>query len=327
MSNRYVLVTGGAGYIGSHTCRALANSGYTPVTFDNLSTGNLSAVKWGPFIEGELLNLNDIKKVFAQYRFEGVVHFAAKAYVGESIKDPIKYFQGNVSTTINLLQAIQESESNSIVFSSSCATYGEPNLDRISEITPQLPINPYGITKHICETLIKTAAQASALNYAILRYFNAAGANQEGEIGEIHNPETHLIPLALQAALTDMEFNVFGGDFETIDGSAVRDYIHVDDLALAHVQALEKIQSEKKSITCNLGTGQGYSVLQIMSEIHRIFPGFKYSIKERRVGDPAKLIADPTQAKKILNFSPTQSDLENIVKTALEWMTSVKHAR
>jgi UDP-arabinose 4-epimerase len=326
MSNRYVLVTGGAGYIGSHTCRALANRGYTPVTFDNLSTGNLSAVKWGPFIVGDLLNLIDIKKVFAQYRFEGVIHFAAKAYVGESVKDPIKYFQGNVSTTINLLQAIQESEITAIVFSSSCAIYGEPDLHRISESTPQLPINPYGITKHICELLIKTSAQASALNFAILRYFNAAGANQEGEIGELHNPETHLIPLALQAALTDTEFNVFGGDFETIDGSAVRDYIHVDDLALAHVQALEKIQREKKSITCNLGTGQGHSVLQIMSQIHRIFPGFKYSIKERRVGDPAKLIADPTQAKKILNFSPRQSDLENIIKTALEWETSVKHA-
>lgn len=326
MSNRYVLVTGGAGYIGSHTCRALANRGYTPVTFDNLSTGNLSAVKWGPFIEGDLLNPIDIKKVFGQYHFEGVIHFAAKAYVGESVKDPIKYFQGNVSTTINLLQAMQESETTAIVFSSSCATYGEPNLDRISESTPQLPINPYGITKHICEILIKTAAQASALNFATLRYFNAAGANQEGEIGELHNPETHLIPLALQAALTDTEFNVFGGDFETIDGSAVRDYIHVDDLALAHVQALERIQSEKKSITCNLGTGQGYSVLQVMSEIARIFPGFKYSIKERRVGDPARLIADPTEAKKILNFAPSQSDLENIIKTALEWETSGKHA-
>jgi UDP-arabinose 4-epimerase len=325
MSNRYVLVTGGAGYIGSHTCRALANRGYTPVTFDNLSTGNLSAVKWGPFIEGDLLNLVEIKKAFAQYRFEGVIHFAAKAYVGESVKDPIKYFQGNVSTTINLLQAIQESEITAIVFSSSCATYGEPKVDRISESSPQVPINPYGITKHICETIIKTAAQASALNFAILRYFNAAGANQEGEIGELHNPETHLIPLALQAALEDTEFNVFGGDFETIDGSAVRDYIHVDDLALAHVEALEKIESEATSITCNLGTGQGYSVLQIMNEIQQIFPGFKYSVKERRVGDPARLVADPTQAKKILNFSPSQSDLANIIKTALEWESAVKH--
>jgi UDP-arabinose 4-epimerase len=327
MNNRYVLVTGGAGYIGSHTCRALANGGYTPVTFDNLSTGNMSSIKWGPFVEGDLLDLSEINKAFAQYTFEGVIHFAAKAYVGESVREPIKYFQGNVTTTINLLQTMQKHETSKIVFSSSCATYGEPNLDRISESTPQIPINPYGITKHMCETLIKTTAQTSALNFAILRYFNAAGANQEGELGELHNPETHLIPLALQAALTDTEFNVFGGDFETIDGSAVRDYIHVDDLALAHVKAFEKIQSEATSLTCNLGTGQGYSVLQIMNEIQQIFPGFKYSVKERRVGDPARLVADPTQAKKILNFSPSQSDLENIIKTALEWESSIKHGQ
>jgi UDP-arabinose 4-epimerase len=322
VTSRYVLVTGGAGYIGSHTCKALAEKGYVPVTYDNLSTGKLSSVKWGPFIQGDLLDENKINETLALYDFSGVIHFAAKAYVGESVSNPLKYFEGNISTTINLLKSIHASKISAIVFSSSCAVYGEPVIDKISESLDPNPINPYGYTKNVCEKLIESVSAVTPLNYALLRYFNAAGADMEGEIGETHDPETHIIPLALKAALTETLFTVFGGDFKTRDGSAVRDYIHVSDLAEAHVRALERILNGGDSFVCNLGTGEGISVLEVMKEIGLMFPNFKYSIGPKRLGDPAHLVADPSLSKEILDFAPKNSDLQKILQSALNWHLS-----
>jgi UDP-arabinose 4-epimerase len=324
MDDRYILVTGGAGYIGSHTCKALSGAGYTPVTFDNLSTGNLAAVKWGPFEKGDLLNESEIDKTFEKYKFLGAIHFAAKAYVGESVQKPLKYFEGNVSTTVNLLKIMQKYKVNTIVFSSSCATYGEPDTESISEVSKQDPVNPYGYTKLVCERMIKYHSEVHNLKYAILRYFNAAGADLENEIGELHQPETHLIPLALKSALQDETFKVFGDDYKTHDGSAVRDYIHVSDLAAAHVAALDTLNQAKNSFECNLGTGIGYSVLEIMHQICAIFPKFKYKIESRRAGDPAILVADIESSKKILNYRTDNSEMTTIIRTALEWELSRK---
>jgi UDP-arabinose 4-epimerase len=322
VSKGYVLVTGGAGYIGSHTCKALALGGYVPVAYDNLSIGNISSVKWGPFIQGDLLDEDKLNQTFKQYDFSGVIHFAAKAYVGESIQNPIKYFEGNVSSTISLLKSMQLVRNSRLVFSSSCATYGEPEVERISEKVLQNPINPYGISKHVCETLIQSVAKTNSLKFGILRYFNAAGADADGEIGELHEPETHLIPLALKAAIADSSFNVFGGDFDTNDGSAVRDYIHVTDLANAHVRAFNRLNEGVDSFTCNLGSGVGYSVLEIMNEIRTLFPKFSYSVVERRPGDPARLVADASLAEKLLGFTPVLSGLDNILNSSLKWELS-----
>lgn len=324
MSKGYVLVTGGAGYIGSHTCKALALDGYVPVAYDNLSTGNISSVKWGPFIQGDLLDEDKLNQTFKQYDFCGVIHFAAKAYVGESIQNPIKYFEGNVSSTISLLKSMQLARNTRLVFSSSCATYGEPQVDRISEKVLQNPINPYGISKHVCETLIQNIAKTNSLKFGILRYFNAAGADPDGEIGELHDPETHLIPLALKAAIAHSSFNVFGGDFHTNDGSAIRDYIHVTDLANAHVRAFNRLNEGFDSFTCNLGSGVGYSVLNIMSEIRALFPKFNYSVVDRRPGDPARLVADASLAEKLLDFTPALSGLDNILNSSLKWELSLQ---
>ncbi len=322
MSKGYVLVTGGAGYIGSHTCKALALDGYVPVAYDNLSTGNMSSVKWGPLIQGELLDENKLDQTFKQYDFSGVIHFAAKAYVGESIQNPIKYFEGNVSSTISLLKSMQSARNSRLIFSSSCATYGETQDDNISETVLQNPINPYGISKHICETLIQSVAKTNPLRFGILRYFNAAGADPDGDIGELHKPETHLIPLALKAAITNSAFKVFGGDFDTKDGSAIRDYIHVTDLANAHVRALNRLGEGSDSFICNLGSGVGYSVLDIMNQINTLFPNFNYSVVERRAGDPARLVADASLAKGLLDFTPVHSGIDNILKSSLEWELS-----
>jgi len=322
VNEKYILVTGGAGYIGSHICKALSLGGYVPVTYDNLSTGNLRSVKWGPFVQADLIDELELNETFNQYDFSGVIHCAAKAYVGESIHNPIKYFEGNVSTTINLLKSMQTAKVSKLVFSSSCATYGETQKDKITESIIQAPINPYGVSKHICEQLIQSFAQTGSLEFAILRYFNAAGADPDGEIGELHKPETHLIPLALNAAITNSTFYVYGGDFDTPDGSAIRDYIHVSDIANAHVRAMNRLIDQTNSFICNIGSGLGYSVIEVMEAIKELFPNFKYLVKERRSGDPAKLVADKRLANQFLEFSSPLSRIDIILKTALQWHLS-----
>lgn len=322
MSEKYILVTGGAGYIGSHTCKALSKAGYTPVTFDNLSTGSLTAVKWGPLIQGDLLDINKLNKTFLAYKFEGVVHFAAKAYVGESVSNPLKYFEGNVSTTVNLLKSMQVANVNKLVFSSSCATYGETHVATIAEDQLQVPVNPYGYTKLVCERMIKYQADTHPFRYSILRYFNAAGADPQQEIGENHSPETHLIPLALRAAMERKIFKVFGNDYETPDGTAIRDYIHVSDLASSHVIALKKLFLGSDSFTCNIGTGTGYSVLEVMEGLKKLFPKFRFEYTVRRPGDPAKLVANVQKSIYTLDFKPVYSNLETILETALAWEKS-----
>jgi UDP-glucose-4-epimerase GalE len=323
MDKNYVLVTGGAGYIGSHTCKALAEAGYIPVSFDNLSTGYKELVKWGPLIEGDLVNFRDIERAFETHKFIGVIHLAAKAHVRESIIKPLEYYEGNIQTTTNLLKAMKKVNAQNLVFSSSCATYGEPQVDTISENTPQNPINPYGFSKLACEKLIQYSANSYPLNYAILRYFNAAGADVNVEIREMHNPETHLIPLAIKAAINNSVLSIFGNDYPTSDGTAVRDYVHVTDLADAHVSALNKVYNEATSLICNLGTGEGFSVLEIVKTLQIAFPELEYSIDSSRQGDPAKLVADASLVKSILNWKPQHSSIKNILDTAISWEKSI----
>lgn len=317
-----ILVTGGAGYIGSHTCKILAARGHVPVTFDNLVYGHEWAVKWGPFHRGDLHEKEKIVRILRDERIEAVMHFAAYAYVGESVKDPMKYYRNNVIGTISLLEACLETGVRRFVFSSTCATYGMPERTPIEEAFPQNPINPYGQSKLMVEKILRDLANSTDFRAVALRYFNASGADPDGEIGEDHEPETHLIPLALRAT-TDPEWKltVFGTDYPTADGTCIRDYIHVTDLASAHALALEKIESLDEPFSVfNLGTGQGYSVAQILDEAQRVtgrpvahVPG------PRRPGDPPELIASGGKARGILGWKPEFSDLPTILRTAWAW--------
>jgi UDP-arabinose 4-epimerase len=256
-----IIVTGGAGYIGSHACKALSRAGYEPVVFDNLSSGHTSAVKWGPLAEGDIRDAVALDRAFRQWKPVMVMHFAAHAYVGESVHDPLKYYENNIGGTQSLLSAMKRNQVNSIIFSSTCATYGIPETVPIDEAAPQHPINPYGFTKLVVERMLADCATAHGLSWCALRYFNAAGADPEGELGEDHDPETHVIPLALQAALgSRSSFQVFGADYNTPDGTAIRDYIHVSDLADAHVKAVTYLLNGGKSDSFNLATGKGVSV-------------------------------------------------------------------
>jgi UDP-glucose-4-epimerase GalE len=322
VNQKFVLVTGGAGYIGSHTCKSLALEGFVPVAYDNLSVGRSSSVRWGPFVHGDLLDEQNLKATFAKYDFVGVIHFAAKAYVAESVKNPISYFEGNITATKSLVKIMQSFSVPIIVFSSSCATYGHSKSENISESDIQLPINPYGFTKLACEKLIEYVGQAHAFKYANLRYFNAAGADPDGELGEAHTPETHLIPLAIQAAITKSRFKIYGSDYPTNDGTAVRDFIHVSDLALAHVKAIKILLSGGNSFTSNLGTGNGYSVLEIVKEIKLRFPDFEYSLENRREGDPARLVANIELSKSFFKSRLQYSTLTSILNTAIAWQLS-----
>lgn len=319
MDRNLVLVTGGAGYIGSQTCKILAKAKFLPVTFDNLSRGNIDHVKWGPIFKGDLLNKHDLKKVFEKYKFSAVIHLAAKAYVEESIKEPTKYFKENITTTSNLIDAMKDFKIHNLVFSSSCATYGFSTNHSITENTDQKPINPYGFTKFACEQLIEYAAKTFPLNYAIMRYFNAAGADPDKDIGELHNPETHLIPLAIRAAMSRKVFKIYGSDYPTKDGTAVRDYVHVLDLATGHLLALQKIITQTQPLICNLGSGQGFSVLQILLEIKSKFPDFRWEMNDRREGDPPLLIADISKSQKELNWEPANSSLASIIESEIAW--------
>jgi len=316
-----ILVTGGAGYIGSHTAKALSQAGYLPITFDNLVYGHEWAVRWGPLIEADLADPTTLQRVFRDYKVEGVIHFAAYAYVGESMAHPEKYFRNNVANTLNLLEAMQAAGVRNIVFSSTCATYGMPSEVPIPEDHRQHPINPYGESKLFIERVLYWHHLAHGLRYAALRYFNAAGADPDGEIGEDHDPETHLIPLAIETALGKRNcLDIFGTDYPTPDGTAIRDYIHVTDLATAHVRALEKLLAGDAGFSVNLGTGQGHSVKEVIETVRKIGES-EVVVREspRRPGDPPVLVAAPTRAARLLDWHPRYSDLSTIVKTAWSW--------
>ena len=316
-----ILVTGGAGYIGSHTCKALARAGYQPIAYDNLSRGHARAVKWGPLVPSDLADSDALRAVIQQYDIKAVMHFAAYAYVGESMQDPRSYFKNNVADTLNLLNVILEMGVNRIVFSSSCATYGVSGRRPIDEEHPQRPINPYGETKLMLERALHWYGGAYNLRSAVLRYFNAAGADLDGEIGEDHDPETHLIPLTIQTMLGQRPyFSILGTDYDTRDGTAIRDFIHVQDLATAHVRALEHLLYGGKSISLNLGTGEGHSVRDVIKMVETL-TGTPMTIREelRRPGDPPILIADPRRANSMLGWAPEYSNLATIVETAWLW--------
>lgn len=319
-----VLVTGGAGYIGSHTAKALARAGFEPIVLDNLSMGHRWAVKWGPLIEGDLSDEALLRDVIKKYKVQAVMHFAASAYVGESMTDPRRYFQNNVVNTLKLLEAQIEMGVGSIVFSSTCATYGVPHTPLIAEDHVQNPVNPYGESKLFVERALHWFGQAYGLRWVALRYFNAAGADLDGDIGELHEPETHLIPLVIEAALgLRPHVQVFGTDYDTPDGTAVRDYIHVTDLAGAHVRALQLSLSQDVSSALNLGTGNGYSVREVIKSVEEV-SGRQVPFRDatRRPGDPAQLIADPRRANALLGWIPKHSDLETIVESAWKWFSS-----
>ena len=313
-----VLVTGGAGYIGSHCCKLLARHGYLPIVYDNFSTGSRSAVKWGPLIEGDVTDRLALGAVFRNHAPIAVLHFAASAYVGESVEDPAKYYRNNIGGMIALLDCCREAKIANFVFSSSCATYGVPDFLPITESTPQRPINPYGRTKLICEGMLQDYSQAYGLRYVALRYFNAAGADPEAELGEWHSPETHLIPRAILAAATQTgPLEVFGDDYPTADGTCIRDYIHVSDLAEAHVAALRHLLGGGGDLSVNLGTGVGYSILEVLSTIKRITgKEVPATFKPRRPGDPPILVANAKKAGQLLGFVPKFSDLDTIIQTA-----------
>jgi UDP-glucose-4-epimerase GalE len=314
-----VLVTGGAGYIGSHACKTLRENGFVPIAFDNLSSGHREFVKWGPFFKGDLLNQNQIEEVFEKYEIDSVMHFAAKAYVNESVLDPIKYYRENIQGSVNLLEVFVQKKARAFVFSSSCATYGNPNISSIDEKVLQLPINPYGFTKLAIEKLIIDLSKLYNFNYAILRYFNAAGADKDLGIGEKHYNETHVIPLLIKAALQDQTFKVYGNDYETLDGTAVRDYVHVTDIAIAHLRALEVILNYKKNIICNLGTGTGVSVLELINHVKNWNQDLKIEFENRRNGDPSRLVANNELSKEVLKLKYDNSNLELIISSAISW--------
>lgn len=316
-----ILVTGGAGYIGSHTCKALAAAGHQPVTFDNLVYGHREAVKWGPLEVGDLLDTPCITAVLEKYRPAAVLHFAAYAYVGESVTNPYKYYQNNVSGTLSLLQAMKQADVQTIVFSSTCATYGVPAIVPIPETLPQAPINPYGMSKLMVERILQDASAAYGLRAVALRYFNAAGADPEGEIGEAHDPETHLIPLVLDAAAGRRpHIQIYGTDYPTPDGTCIRDYIHVCDLADAHVLALEYLQNGGQTDFFNLGNGQGFSVRQIIDTAESVTKQKIPTQKSpRRQGDPPALVGDPERATNILKWKPKKSSVQTQIEDAWKW--------
>lgn len=318
-----VLVTGGAGYIGSHACKVLAAAGWLPVAFDNLSRGRRAAVRWGPLIEGALADRARLCRALAEHRVEAVMHFAAYAYVGESVADPALYYRNNLEGTLSLLEAMRETGVGEIVFSSTCATYGIPDRVPIGESAPQRPVNPYGETKLAIERALHWYGAAYGLRSVALRYFNAAGADPECEIGECHEPETHLVPLVLQAALGQRaQIEVYGTDYPTPDGTAIRDYVHVHDLATAHLRALEHLREGGASIAVNLGTGSGHSVREVIAAAQAV-SGRRIAARAapRRSGDPAVLVADPGLAAEIFGWRARHSDLDTIIRTALAWHT------
>jgi UDP-glucose-4-epimerase GalE len=316
-----ILITGGAGYVGSHCAKAIAAAGHEGVVFDNLAFGHRELVRWGPLIEGDIRDASALDAVFSSYRFDAVMHFAALAYVGESVTAPGRYYDVNVHGTRTLLDAMVGAGVLSIIFSSSCTVYGEPVRMPINEHTVPNPINPYGFSKLVCEHMMDDFGLAHALKSARLRYFNAAGADPTAEIGEDHDPETHLIPLVLDAASgRKADVTVFGTDYPTPDGTAVRDYVHVNDLAHAHVLALQHLLDNGETIVVNLGTGRGASVRQVVDTARRI-TGLEIVARDasRRAGDPPVLVADANKASEVLGWTPQRSDLAAIIADAWRW--------
>ncbi len=330
MSGAAILVTGGAGFIGAHCCKALAAAGFRPVVYDNLSTGHAAHVRWGPAIFADLRDRAALGAAIAQHEIAAVMHFAASAYVGQSVTDPGSYHDNNIGGMIALLDACRKNSIKAVVFSSSCATYGTASAAPIREDAPQAPINPYGFTKLVGERMLIEQATAYGLRPAILRYFNAAGADPGGDLGEVHTPETHLIPLALMAAAGHgAPLSIFGTDYDTPDGSCIRDYIHVDDLARAHVMALRHVLHAGAPLTLNLGSGRGTSVLEVMRAVKRVTGrAVPYVTAPRRAGDPAALVADPRLAAAQLGFVTRQSGIDTIIAHAAPWFghDEVRHA-
>ena len=316
--SRVVLVTGGAGFIGSHTCKRLAQQGFVPVVYDNLSTGHRANVRWGPLVEGDLEDTERLATAVRTFLPECVIHFAASAYVGESVEDPGKYYRNNVAGSVALLEACRATGLARIVFSSSCATYGVPQRLPITEDTEQFPINPYGRTKLMMELMLGDYARAYDFRSVALRYFNAAGADPEGQLTERHDPETHLIPRALMAAAGGIErLDIFGDDYATPDGTCIRDYIHVTDLADAHVAAVNYLRDGGEVLRANLGSGHGTSIREVLEAIDRV-TGRQVPVQmlPRRPGDPPVLYADTSRARQQLGFRPSFSDIETIIRTA-----------
>lgn len=316
-----VLVTGGAGYIGSHAAKALAKAGHEPVVLDNLSAGHRWAVKWGPLYEQDLAEAEELPELLKKEAVQAVLHFAASLSVGESVRVPRKYYWSNVVNTLHLLDAMLEAGVKHIVFSSSSATYGNPQQVPIPEDHPQKPVNPYGETKLAVERALHWYGNAYGLRWVALRYFNAAGADPDGDLGESHNPELHLIPLAIQAALGQRsQVEIYGTDWPTPDGTAIRDYVHVTDLSDAHVRALDFLADGGSSRALNLGAGRGYSVREIVDAVGRVSRrGVPFREGPRRAGDPPELVADARQATKVLAWEAGRSSLHAIIQDAWTW--------
>ncbi|NEX17225.1 MAG: UDP-glucose 4-epimerase GalE [Halochromatium sp.] len=316
-----ILVTGGAGYIGSHACKALAAAGYSPIAYDNLVNGHPWAVRWGPLEHGDILDRARLDAVLRKYRPAAVMHFAAFAYVGESMADPGKYYRNNVAGTLTLLEAMRDQGIDKLVFSSTCATYGVPEQVPIGEQHPQRPINPYGASKWMVERMLADFGSAHGLRAIALRYFNAAGADPDGELGEVHDPETHLIPLVLDAASGRLPtVTVYGDDYPTPDGTCVRDYIHVTDLAHAHLLALRALQAGAETTAYNLGNGKGFSVREVIDCAQRVTArSVPVETGPRRIGDPPQLVGDAVRIREALGWLPAYADLEMIIETAWRW--------
>ncbi len=317
-----ILVVGGAGYIGSHMCKYLSQNGCLPVVLDNLSMGHREAVQWGPLFEGDMDDQSLLEDLFTTHDIKAVMHFAAFCYVGESVVKPLKYYQNNISATLGLLQGMLAHNVKNLIFSSTCATYGEPNFLPITEKHPQNPINPYGRSKLMMEQIFADLDKADGLQTVCLRYFNAAGADPEGELGEDHDPETHLIPLILETALGQRdELTVFGNDYPSEDGTCVRDYIHITDLAQAHFLSLQHLLQGGKSKQYNLGNGNGSSILDVMHSAGRVTGReIPYRFAARRPGDPAVLIGSSDKAASELGWKPVYADLDVILETAWSWL-------
>ena len=316
-----ILVTGGAGYIGSHCCKELSKKGFHPITIDNLVYGHKNFVRWGEFFQGDAGDPAHLKECLNQYKIDAVMHFAAYAYVGESVEDPLKYYENNLRNTIQLLHAVLENNIKYLVFSSTCATYGDPEKIPIDEDHPLNPINPYGKTKRMIEEILSDYHAAYGLKYISLRYFNAAGADPDAEVGEDHDPETHLIPLVLDVAAGKRKaIKIFGTDYGTPDGTCIRDYIHVTDLAQAHILALQRLTGGADSSVYNLGNSQGFSVLEVIERARKI-TGKNIAVEnsDRRPGDPPVLIASNEKAVKELGWKPQYADLDDIIGTAWRW--------
>jgi len=321
-----ILVTGGAGYIGSHASRLLARAGHDVWCYDNLSRGHRPAALPGRLIVGEIADRATVEAVLREHKIEAVMHFAAFALVGESVSDPSLYYQNNVSATLALLEALRAADVKRIVFSSTTATYGMPERIPITEDTPQQPINPYGFSKLVIEKALADYAHAYGFAYAALRYFNAAGASPDGDLGEVDRSQSRLIPLTLQVALNQREaITIFGDDYPTPDGTCIRDYIHVDDLGSAHVQALTRL-TPGKGLTLNLGVGHGYSVRQVIESCRRVSGHpIPARVVPRRPGDPPELVADASRARAALDWKPRYAELDQIVGTAWRWHSTHPH--